>query len=97
MLKPLDVEHARSRGWADLSNGKLLAAAEGAGFDILLTVDQNLSFQQSLTGRQIALLTVATRSITLTGLLPAVPKILEAISRLDGTDFHGQSVLVSTF
>jgi hypothetical protein len=42
-------------GWSALSNGLLLAAAEGAGFDILITADQNLSYQQNLSARRIAI------------------------------------------
>ena len=37
-----------------LSNGKLIAAAEEAGFDILITTDKNMSSQQNLTGRKLA-------------------------------------------
>ena len=49
------VEEARSRGWDTLRNGELLDAAEGAGFDVLLTTDRNIRYQQNLTGRRIAI------------------------------------------
>ena len=39
-----------------LKNGELLNAAEAAGFDVLLTCDQNIRFQQNLKGRKLALL-----------------------------------------
>jgi hypothetical protein len=39
---------------AGLKNGRLLDAAEAAGFDVLITVDQNIPDQQNLTGRRIA-------------------------------------------
>ncbi len=42
-------------GWATLVNGKLLIAAEGAGFDLLITADKNMSYQQNLSGRTIAI------------------------------------------
>ena len=41
------VEEARSRGWDTLRNGELLDAAEAAGFDLFLTTDQNLRYQQT--------------------------------------------------
>jgi hypothetical protein len=48
------VTEARARGWDELENGELLTVAEAAGFEVLLTTDKNLSYQQSLTGRKIA-------------------------------------------
>jgi hypothetical protein len=49
------VEEARSYGWDTLRNGELLDAAEGAGFDVLLTTDRNIGHQQNLTGRRLAI------------------------------------------
>jgi hypothetical protein len=49
------VEEARSRGWDTLRNGELLDAAEAAGFDVFVTTDRNLRYQQNLTGRRIAI------------------------------------------
>jgi hypothetical protein len=48
------VVEATERGWERTSNGELIAAAETAGFDVLLTTDKNLRYQQNLTGRTIA-------------------------------------------
>jgi hypothetical protein len=48
------VTEARKRGWARLQNGDLLSAGEDAGFDILVTTDKNMRYQQNLTGRTIA-------------------------------------------
>jgi hypothetical protein len=49
------VTEAKQRGWERLTNGALLASAEEAGFDILLTADKNMTYQQNLSGRRIAL------------------------------------------
>ena len=49
------VEEARSHGWDTLRNGELLDAAEAAGFDLFLTTDRNLRYQQNLANRQIAI------------------------------------------
>jgi hypothetical protein len=49
------VKTARQQGWDTLANGDLLRVAEEAGFDILLTADQNLLYQQNLKGRKIAI------------------------------------------
>ncbi|MBL0159206.1 MAG: hypothetical protein IPP47_19135 [Bryobacterales bacterium] len=50
------------QGWSGLKNGALLAAAEGAGFDLFITADQEISCQQNLTGRRIALLVLSTNN-----------------------------------
>jgi hypothetical protein len=50
-----NVTEAKERGWERLTNGALLAAAEEAGFDILLTADKNMAYQQNFSGRKIAL------------------------------------------
>jgi len=48
-------------GWADLSNGDLLGASEKS-FDLLMTTDQNLKYQQNLAGRRLAILVLPTTS-----------------------------------
>lgn len=48
-------------GWSDLGNGDLLRAAEER-FDVSITTDQNLRYQQNLTGRQLAILVLPTTS-----------------------------------
>ena len=55
LLATHTVHTAQSRGWDTLSNGELLAAAEGAGFEVLLTTDRRIRYQQNLKGRRIAL------------------------------------------
>jgi hypothetical protein len=49
------VVEAFERGWERFVNGGLLDAAEAAGFELLLTADKNLRYQQNLTGRKIAI------------------------------------------
>lgn len=49
------VTEARERGWATLKNGDLLNFAEHAGFDVIVTADKSMKFQQNLKGRKIAL------------------------------------------
>ena len=54
------VTKAKDRGWDTLTNGDLLAEAERAGFDVLLTADRNMRHQQNLRGRRIALVVLST-------------------------------------
>jgi hypothetical protein len=54
------VEEARSHGWDRLRNGELLDAAEAARFEILLTTDKNIRYQQNLARRKIAIVALGT-------------------------------------
>ena len=53
-LQGHNVVEAIAKGWDRLSNGALLKAAEEAGFDLLLSTDKNIQYQQNLKGRRIA-------------------------------------------
>jgi hypothetical protein len=54
------VTRARERGWDRLTNGDLLAEAERGGFDVFLTADKNIRYQQNLAGRKIAVVVLST-------------------------------------
>lgn len=53
---------ADEMGWALLANGALLAAAETAGFAIMVTCDQNIAYQQNLKNRRLALVVLTTNN-----------------------------------
>ena len=55
-----DVETAYERAWSQVKNGALIAAMEQAGFEVLVTTDQNLKYQQNLTGRKVAIVVILT-------------------------------------
>lgn len=50
-----EVTEAVERGWERVSNGELLTKAEAAGFELLLTTDKKIRYQQNLKGRKIAI------------------------------------------
>lgn len=54
------VIRAKKRGWDRLSNGDLLAEAERAGFEVFLTADKNIRYQQNLSGRKISVVVLST-------------------------------------
>src|SRR5271157_1860755 len=60
-LKGHVVVEAIERGWDQLLNGELIAAAEAAGFELLLTTDKNIRFQQNLKGRKIAFVVIGNQ------------------------------------
>jgi hypothetical protein len=49
-------------GWRELTNGDLLSAAEQAGFDVMLTADTNLRYQQNLSERRISIVVLSTNA-----------------------------------
>lgn len=61
-LLPHSIETAYEKGWSNLENGDLLTEAEVAGFDALVTTDQNLRYQQNLAGRKISIVVLLTTS-----------------------------------
>jgi hypothetical protein len=65
-------------GWATIKNGELLALAEKE-FDIFITVDRNLSFQQNLPKFNIADLVLQAYSNRLADLKPLAPKVLSIL------------------
>ena len=77
-----DCQTARFAGLAGLQNGQLLAAAEAAKFDVLLTVDQGIEYQQNLTGRHIAIIVFHAKSNRLRDLAPHVPACLACIASI---------------
>ena len=54
-LRGHQVTTARQMSWQELKNGDLLRAAEMAGFEVFVTGDKNLAYQQNLAGRKISL------------------------------------------
>jgi len=59
-LRGHQVTRADELGWQGLENGALLDAAEQEGFDMLLTCDQNVRYQQNFTGRRLAVVILST-------------------------------------
>ena len=80
-----DVKTARQMGWTAVRNGELLALAS-AHFDVFVTVDRNLSFQQAIVSFPISVVVLQARTNRLADLRPLVPSLLSAIeARQPGT------------
>jgi hypothetical protein len=73
-----EVRTARQMGWAAIGNGELLALASQA-FDVFLTVDRNLAFQQNVGTLTIAVIVLHAPTNRLADLRPLVPRLLAAI------------------
>lgn len=57
-----DVDTVYENGWSQLENGKLLVQAENSGYEVFVTTDQNLKYQQNLTTRQISIVVLTSTS-----------------------------------
>jgi hypothetical protein len=73
------VKTARQMGWLAIKNGELLALASER-FDVFVTVDRNLSFQQNLAAWPIAVVVLHARTNRLADLMPLVPDLLHTIA-----------------
>ena len=74
-----EVRTVQQQGWAGLGNGELLRRAAETGFEVFLTADQNLEFQQTLVRSSLRLIVLVAPSNALEDLLPLVPSILHSI------------------
>jgi len=72
------VKTARQQGWDTLANGELLRMAEVAEFDVLLTTDKNLIYQQNLKSRKIAIVVLGRNRWSIVKLV--VPQIVAAVN-----------------
>jgi hypothetical protein len=70
-----------SAAGAGLQNGELLRVAADAGFDVLVTADRNLQFQQNLSRSRIGIILLIAPSNALEDLIPLVPSLLTAIPK----------------
>jgi hypothetical protein len=73
-----DVKTTRQMGWAAIKNGELLALA-AESFDVFVTVDRNLSFQQQLVTFSVTVIVLRAGTNRLADLRPLIPELLAAI------------------
>jgi predicted nuclease of predicted toxin-antitoxin system len=73
-------------GWASIKNGALLNLAE-TEFDVFITVDTNIQYQQNLAGRKLAIIQLVTVSNDIEILKPLMPSVLSAIDSIKPGEF----------
>ncbi len=74
-----DARTAPEMGWASKRNGELLALAVGV-FDVFLTADRNLSYQQDVSAFNIAVIVLVAQSNRIDDLRPLAPRVLEVLT-----------------
>jgi hypothetical protein len=78
-LSHLDISTVQEMGWAGLRNGELLDRAEDL-FDVFVTADKNLRYQQNLSGRKLAILVLPSNQVPLVARLePVLESLLKRI------------------
>jgi len=77
-----DLVTAFDKGWDRVKNGALLSLAEGESFEVFITADQNLRYQQNLSGRSICIIVLVTQRNVLASLIPIAPKVLTALETI---------------
>ncbi len=76
-----EVKTVHEMGWDGIKNGRLLALAQQE-FEVFITGDRNLAFQQNLTNFTIAIIVLAAQSIRLVHTRPLMPKVLALLPSL---------------
>lgn len=76
-----EVRTAQEEGWAGKKNGALLQVAAGR-FDVLLTVDRNIAFQQNLRGLSIGILAIVVPSNRLVDIRPLMMQVRQALPKV---------------
>ena len=74
-----EVATVQGLGWAGARNGVLLRAARAAGYEVLVTVDRNMEYQQNIPASGLALVVLRARSSRVADLVPAIPALLAVL------------------
>ena len=86
LLTAHDIRTATQMGWSGLTNGALLARAS-AEFDVVLTADQSIEFQQNLKQLPIAVVVLAAKTNRFESLEPLVPLLLKTLTDIQPRRF----------
>lgn len=77
-----DVETVTQMGWSGKKNGELLKLAVAQGFEVLITVDKNLCYQQNIAVAGIAVIVMSAASSRLVDLMPLMPSVLTELGSI---------------
>ena len=73
-------------GWAEKKNGELLALAEGAGFELLVTTDQRMRYQQNMAGRRVVVFVLGRGNWP--EIIPYISQIVSTIEAIKGPGLY---------
>jgi hypothetical protein len=84
LLTGFEIKTVQEQDWSGITNGALLRLAENK-FDVLITSDQNLKYQQNLAGRQLAIIQLPTNQVPL--VVKLAPKVQAALESIQAAEF----------
>ena len=84
LLTEVQITTVQDLGWTGITNGSLLQLAEEQ-FDVLITSDQNLRYQQNLANRQLAIIQLPTNQVPL--VVKLAPAVQAALNRIEKGEF----------
>ena len=79
LLPSHEVSHTYKMGWAELVNGELIATAERAGFDVIITADKSMHYQQTITSRKIGIIVLNSFRISWPHIEPLSSQVQRAL------------------
>ncbi len=85
-LRPYPVDTTAERGWSNITNGELLKRAEDEGYEVFITTDQSIRYQQNLAGRRIGI--VVLMSTSWPRAKQQIPAILAALTKVLGGGYE---------
>ena len=85
-LLDYQVQTAEDEGWGQISNGELISCAEKVGYQIMLTCDQNIHYQQNMVNRKISM--VVLGSNIWPSIKPKIEEIIAALKRVSPGSFE---------
>jgi hypothetical protein len=74
-----EVVHVQDIGWDKLRNGDLIAAGEHEGFDVMITADKRMQYQQTLTSRKMSIIVLNSLFLKWPYIEPLAPQVLSAL------------------
>ena len=80
-----DVQTVQAMGWSGKKNGELRRLLAAAGFDVPLTADQNMQYQQNLVSGGPSIVVLIAESNRIQDLLPLIPAVLTTLDSIRGT------------
>lgn len=78
-LEGHEVQSVQHEGWSGIKNGEVLRRAGSKGYDVLLTPDRALQFQQNISRARVAVVVLRAQTNRIEDLLPLVPKVLDVL------------------
>lgn len=77
-----DVSHVKDRGWEQLKNGQLLAAAAEAAFDVMITVDKRIKYEQNLDHLPVSVIEIDIGDVRLPSIVAIAQKLQDALAHV---------------